>query len=300
MRRVPLLAGMTLGLLAVQAGGSGAASPPPSRGQIRAHPVKAAAPGASQGVTRSTVRAGDNLTRVAARLGASVATLAAANQIADPNRLRAGQVLTVPRVGEPEPAAAATLAPLPSTVLVVGGGARHRIAAGENLPRLAARYATTSAALAAANGLKDPNLIREGAELQVPGPPWICPVQGPRQFSDSWGAPRPGGRRHLGVDLFAARGAPVVASVGGTLTHANGATAGLAYYLQGDDRITYYGAHLDTLEAPPGRIEAGARIGTVGSTGNARGTTSHLHFEIKPGGGAPVNPMPSVEKWCRS
>lgn len=298
MRRLPLLSGMMLGLLAGQTGGSAPAFP--SQGQLRAHPVKASGAGATQGVTRYTVRAGDNLTRVAARLGVSVATLAAANQIADPNRLRAGQVLTLPRVGEPEPAAAATLAPLPSAVIVVGGGSRHRVARGENLARIAARYGTTSAKLAEANGLNNPNLIREGADLQVPGAPWICPVQGPRQFSDSWGAPRPGGRRHLGVDIFATRGAPVVASVGGVLTHAKGATAGLAYYLQGDDRNTYYGAHLDALEAPPGRVETGARIGTVGSTGNARGTTPHLHFEIKPAGGAPVNPMPSVEKWCRS
>ncbi|HUP69343.1 MAG TPA: M23 family metallopeptidase [Acidimicrobiales bacterium] len=302
MRRLPLLAGMMLGLLAGQTGGSGPAfpSPSPSRGQVRAHPVEASGAGATQGgVARYTVRTGDNLTRVASRLGVSVATLAAANQIADPNRLRAGQVLTIPRVGEPEPAAAATLAPLSSAVVVVGGGSRHRVAAGENLARIAARYGSTTAELAASNGLKDPNLIREGAELQVPGAPWICPVQGPRQFSDSWGAPRPGGRRHLGVDVFATRGTPVVASVGGVLSHAKGATAGLAYYLQGEDRNTYYGAHLDALEAP-GRVEAGARIGTVGSTGNARGTTPHLHFEIKPAGGAPVNPMPSFEKWCRS
>lgn len=297
MRRLPVLAGMMLGALAGQAGASGPAFS--SRGELRAHPLKPERTSTAQGATRYTVRAGDTMTRVAARLGVSVATLAAANGIADPNRLRAGQVLSRPRVGEPEPAAATTLAPLPSPVVVVGGGSRHRVSRGENLARIAARYATTTAALASANGLKNPNLIREGTELQVPGPPWLCPVQGPRQFSDSWGAPRPGGRRHLGVDVFAARGTPVVASVGGRLEHAQGANAGLAYYLRGDDGYTYYGAHLDALEAQPGRVEQGARLGTVGSTGNARGTTPHLHFEIKPGGGPPVNPMPSVERWCR-
>lgn len=298
MRRLPVLAGMMLGLLAGQTGGSAPAYP--ARGQVRAHPVEPVEAALAKNPTRYTVRTGDNLTKVAARLGVSVATLAEANGVADPNRLRAGQILKVPKVGEPEPVAAAALPPLPSPVVVVGGGGRHRVAAGENLARIAARYATTTAELVAANGIKNPNLIREGAELQVPGPPWLCPVQGPRQFSDSWGAPRPGGRRHLGVDVFAARGTPVVASVSGVLAHAKGATAGLAYYLRGVDGYTYYGAHLDALEAPPGPIEQGARIGTVGSTGNARGTTSHLHFEIKPGGGPSVNPMPSFEKWCRS
>lgn len=147
------------------------------------------------------------------------------------------------------------------------------------------------------NGLKNPNLIREGVVLQVPGGDWLCPVGAPHQFSDSWGQPRPGGRRHLGTDLFATRGTPVVASVGGTLTHSSGSLAGVAYYLAGDDGNTYYGAHLDTI-APPGRVERGAVIGTVGSTGNAKGTTPHLHFEIKPGGGANVNPFPTLQAWC--
>ncbi len=298
MRRLPVLTGMMLGLLAGQTGGSAPAIS--ARGQLRPHPVKPAESPSAEEITRYKVRTGDNMTRVARRFGVSIATLAKVNSVTDPNRLRVGQILSVPPVGEPEPVAAAVLPPLPSPVVVVGGGGRHRVASGENLSRIAARYATTSAELAAANGLKNPNLIREGVELEVPGPPWVCPVQGPRQFSDSWGAPRPGGRRHLGVDVFAARGTPVVANVGGLLAHAKGANAGLAYYLQGDDRYTYYGAHLDALEAPPGRIEQGVRIGTVGSTGNARGTTPHLHFEIKPGGGAPVNPMPSFEKWCRS
>lgn len=297
MRRIFALAGMMLGLLAGQSGASGPAFS--SRGDPRAHPVKPEKTVPTPGATRYKVKAGDTLIRVAARLGSSVATLAAANDIADPNRLRAGQVLTLPKVGEPEPAAAATLAPLPSPSIVVGGGSRHRVVRGENLALIAARYGTTTKELAALNQLKNPNLIREGTALQVPGPAWMCPVQGPRQFSGGWGAPRPGGRRHLGVDVFAARGTPVVASVGGLLEHANGATAGFAYYLKGDDGHTYYGAHLDALEAAPGRVEQGARIGTVGSTGNARGTTPHLHLEIKPQGGAPVDPLPSLERWCR-
>lgn len=297
MRRPAALAGVMLAVLAGQAGHGGAAFS--ARGQLRAHPVKPGPAVETVEGRRYTVRSGDTLTRLSRLLGVSVTTLARANGVADPNRVRAGQVLRVPTVGEPEPVTAPPLPPMPSPVVVVGGGRRHRVAAGENLARIAARYSTTVAELIRMNKLQNPNLIREGAHLDIPGPPWLCPVQGPRHFSDGWGAPRPGGRRHLGVDVFALRGTPVVASVGGDLTHAKGATAGLAYYLRGDDENTYYGAHLDTLEAAPGRVEQGARIGTVGSTGNAEGTTPHLHFEIKPGGGAPVNPMASLERWCR-
>jgi len=117
------------------------------------------------------------------------------------------------------------------------------------------------------------------------------------RFVDTWGAPRDGVRRHLGTDRFAARGTAVVASVGGSVRHASGGRAGLAYYLDGDDGHTYYGAHLDSLE-PVGRIERGGTIGTVGSTGSARGTSPHLHFEIKPEGGGPVNPYFTLERWC--
>lgn len=288
---------VTAAVMLALVGGAGTGSPAFSsaRATLRAHPVKASPPPAGS----YTVRKGDTLIGLARRLGVSVGTLVTANKLADPDRLRSGTVLTVPRPAEPEPAAPAVLPPLASPVVVVGGGSRHRVAEGENLARIARRYGTTVAALAETNKLSNPNRVRAGADLEVPGPKWICPVEAPRQFTDSWGAPRGGGRRHLGIDIFAARGTPVVASVGGLLTHSRGAAAGLAYYLKGDDGYTYYGAHLHTLEAGVGRVERGARIGTVGSTGNAKGTTPHLHFEIKPGGGAPVNPMPSLERWCR-
>ncbi len=143
--------------------------------------------------------------------------------------------------------------------------------------------------------------------LSAPTPPAgtgiVCPVAGRTSFTDTWLAPRSGGRLHKGVDMFAAQGSPVVAPVAGVAEQSNSTLGGLGFRLWGDDGNFYYGAHLASFGPTWGRIEAGTLLGYVGTTGNAKGTAPHLHFEVHPGRGpgdptSPVNPTPAVSAAC--
>lgn len=127
---------------------------------------------------------------------------------------------------------------------------------------------------------------------------WLCPVQGPTSFTNDWQMPRSGGRRHQGNDILSPRGTPVVASVSGSVRIHQASLGGLSYYLSGDDGNEYFGTHLDSVTGVSGRVEQGTVIGYVGNSGNARGGPTHLHFEIAPGGGASVNPYPTVAANC--
>ena len=240
---------------------------------------------ASAGTYR--VRYGDTLGGIARKAGISVGTLAKANGIGDPNRLREGQVLTIPSA-TPAPAAA------PATLTV------HRVARGETLAAIAARYHTTVARLAQANGIRDVDRISEGAVLKLDGgATWVCPVPALVRFVAGSGDGRGGGRKHLGVDIAAPRGTMVVANVAGYFKRHPNPMGGNAYYLEGDDGSVYYGAHLDAYVAVNGHVIIGQALGRVGDSGNARGGITHLHFERMPGGGPSVDPLGLLVRACR-
>jgi murein DD-endopeptidase MepM/ murein hydrolase activator NlpD len=132
-------------------------------------------------------------------------------------------------------------------------------------------------------------------------PGFICPVAGATAFTDSWGAPRSGGRTHKGVDMMGARGTPLVAVGDGSITMSYGTLGGNIVWLHADHGVSYFYAHLDSY--PPGlvsgqRVARGQVIGYMGDTGNPAPGAYHLHFGIYPGGASAVNPYPTVARHC--
>ena len=144
-----------------------------------------------------------------------------------------------------------------------------------------------------------------GTTAPAPPPPQssggACPVAGAVSFSDSFGAPRSGGRGHRGVDMIAARGTPIVAIYAGTIMRmSTSALGGVTLWLRADNGDQFYYAHLDGYgDISTGQsVAEGFVLGYNGSTGNAPTWLPHLHFEWHPGGGAAVNPYQLVRSLC--
>jgi peptidoglycan LD-endopeptidase LytH len=136
--------------------------------------------------------------------------------------------------------------------------------------------------------------------IEPPDPAISMPVQGvaKRRVADTWGAPRPGGRKHEGQDIFARRGTPVVSATDGVVVRiGEGGLGGKTVFVTGRGARTYYYAHLDDY-APGlavGQVVArGDVLGYVGNTGNAQSTLPHLHFGIYTAGGA-IDPLPLID-----
>jgi murein DD-endopeptidase MepM/ murein hydrolase activator NlpD len=126
------------------------------------------------------------------------------------------------------------------------------------------------------------------------------PVDGAdsRSVQSFFGDPRDtGGREHHGVDIFAARGTPALAAADGWVrTVGLDNLGGNVVWIWAPDRgQSHYYAHLDEQLVSEGRrVNAGDPIGRVGNTGNARGTSPHLHFGIYDRGDGPVDPFPFI------
>ena len=101
-------------------------------------------------------------------------------------------------------------------------------------------------------------------------------------------------RCHTGLDMAAPEGTPVLAVANGTITDAGWAGAyGNRTILTLEDGTEIWYCHQAALGAEIGdQVVGGQPIGFVGSTGNVTGP--HLHIEVRPGGGDPVDPYQAL------
>jgi murein DD-endopeptidase MepM/ murein hydrolase activator NlpD len=96
---------------------------------------------------------------------------------------------------------------------------------------------------------------------------------------------------HGGQDFGASTGDTLVAVAAGTVTDVSDAGPyGLRTILALPDGTEVWYCHQTSTSVYAGQpVEIAQPVGTVGSTGNTTGP--HLHLEVRPGGGGPVDPM---------
>jgi murein DD-endopeptidase MepM/ murein hydrolase activator NlpD len=125
-----------------------------------------------------------------------------------------------------------------------------------------------------------------------------CPVDGPTAPAHNFGItvrlPGVPVHRHMGDDISASEGTPIVAPFDGIASASSSELGGLEVRVTG--ALGYvYNAHLSAYGAL-GAVHMGQVIGYVGHTGDA--TTPHDHFEWHPGSGPAVDPAPLLDVVC--
>jgi len=161
-------------------------------GEVGSAPVTPLAPTSQSGgeatVITYTVKAGDTLSEVAKAHGVALASLLAANRLAEDAVIQPGQVLTIP-VGEAWSAPASSPAPT-SQSGEAANVVRYEVKEGDTLSAIAKQFNASLTAIMQANAIEDPELLRVGQELRIPlGPPTLTPTTTPAPTATSTPGP---------------------------------------------------------------------------------------------------------------
>ncbi len=118
---------------------------------------------------------------------------------------------------------------------------------------------------------------------------WVLPLSGYR-LTASFGEYGLWSSYHTGMDFAAPAGTPLLAVARGVVTSTgyDGAYGNKTVLTLEDGTEVWYAHQTSILVSVGDTVAPGDVIGTVGSTGNSTG--AHLHLEVRPGGGDPVDP----------
>lgn len=128
---------------------------------------------------------------------------------------------------------------------------------------------------------------KEAAEIALNR--WVLPLNGYR-LTATFGEYGLWSSYHTGLDFAAPVGTPIYAVTNGTISSAGFDGAyGNKTVLTLEDGTELWFCHQSAFNVSTGqKVRAGELIGYVGATGHVTGP--HLHLEVRPGGGDPVDP----------
>jgi murein DD-endopeptidase MepM/ murein hydrolase activator NlpD len=126
---------------------------------------------------------------------------------------------------------------------------------------------------------------------------WVLPVTGYR-LSARFGARSSlwSSGMHTGLDMSGPSGSTIVSVAAGKVQSTGyEGSYGNRIIVELQDGTEVWYCHLSRFATTPGKnVAPGETIGYTGSTGNTTGP--HLHIEIHPGGGDPVDPIPVMQQ----
>ena len=162
-------------------------------------------------------------------------------------------------------------------------------AAAAEAARVAAEQAAAQAAAAEA-ARQQAAAAAAAAEAERLATSWVVPTSGYRLTGRFGAAGSRWSSTHTGLDFATASGTPALAIHKGTVTSVGwgGAYGNRVIVTHPDGTESWY-CHLSAFSVKSGAsVATGQQVGRVGSTGNSTGP--HLHLEVRPGGGGPVDP----------
>lgn len=235
------------------------------------------------------VQRGDSLYVLARRYGVSIEAIMDANDLTD-EIIIIGRQLTIPRRRVVTAGGQSLVAEAPPEQV-------YQVRPGDSASVIARKFNTSVPALAEANRLSDPNRLRAGQKLIIPGwegnmPRFVWPVRGRISSPYGWRVhPIYKNRQfHGGIDIVAPVGTSVRAAANGKVIR-SGYMGAFGYGVvidHGRGVTTWYGHNSRLLVKVGEKVRQGQAIARSGNTGVSTGP--HVDFRIKVDGET-VNPI---------